>query len=365
MPGSCGSRSTSTPTRPVLPPNASPRNGGRRCRRTWTSCARSTRRGNAATLSSAEWADPEIEFVVADGPEPGSWTGLPAMAEASRDFLGAWEDCRVEVGGVPRARRRARSRARRTQRAGQDERSWSSADAGEASEPVPRPRRQGHAGSSSTATATAPSPTSAWRSRRCRRRTWRSSRDAYDALQRGDDGQTRCLGTPDVEYRRLARRPRLGSPSRHRRDPDAVRDVGRGVSPTSGSRPPRRQRVKRRHESLAVWSRLVGHASGERAADADRAGARLHAFVTARRSASSSTPTAPKPSKPWGWRSRRCRRRTWSSCARSTTACDRRDFGRPSSCATPTSRRVAPDVPDRPGGYARPRGHRGGDVRLV
>ena len=36
-------------TRPVLPPNASPRNGGRRCRRTWTSCARSTRPGNAAT----------------------------------------------------------------------------------------------------------------------------------------------------------------------------------------------------------------------------------------------------------------------------------------------------------------------------
>ena len=39
-----------TSTRPVLPPNASPRNGGRRCRRrTWTSCARSLRSGSEAT----------------------------------------------------------------------------------------------------------------------------------------------------------------------------------------------------------------------------------------------------------------------------------------------------------------------------
>ncbi len=47
--------------------------------------------------SSADWADPEIEFVIADGPDPASWTGLPSMVEAWREFLGAWEEFRVEA----------------------------------------------------------------------------------------------------------------------------------------------------------------------------------------------------------------------------------------------------------------------------
>ena len=47
--------------------------------------------------SSAEWADPQIEPVVADGPTPGSWTGVTGMAQALRDWLSAWEDYRVEV----------------------------------------------------------------------------------------------------------------------------------------------------------------------------------------------------------------------------------------------------------------------------
>src|SRR5262245_48166672 len=42
-------------------------------------------------FSSAEWAHPEIEFVIVDGPTPGRWTGLAAMAGAWRDFLRAWE----------------------------------------------------------------------------------------------------------------------------------------------------------------------------------------------------------------------------------------------------------------------------------
>jgi hypothetical protein len=46
--------------------------------------------------SSAEWADPEIEYVIADGPTPGSWTGLPGMAEGFRAFASAWEQYRVE-----------------------------------------------------------------------------------------------------------------------------------------------------------------------------------------------------------------------------------------------------------------------------
>jgi ketosteroid isomerase-like protein len=46
--------------------------------------------------SSAEWAHPEIEYLIADGPEPGTWTGLSGMANAMRDFLSAWEGLRSE-----------------------------------------------------------------------------------------------------------------------------------------------------------------------------------------------------------------------------------------------------------------------------
>ena len=41
--------------------------------------------------SSAEWAHREIEYVIADGPSPGTWTGLAGMAQGWRDFLRAWE----------------------------------------------------------------------------------------------------------------------------------------------------------------------------------------------------------------------------------------------------------------------------------
>jgi ketosteroid isomerase-like protein len=47
--------------------------------------------------SSTEWADLDIEFVFADGPTPGSWSGLCGMAQAVRDFLSAWEEWRFEV----------------------------------------------------------------------------------------------------------------------------------------------------------------------------------------------------------------------------------------------------------------------------
>jgi len=48
-------------------------------------------------FSRTDWADPEIEVVVADGPEPGSGTGLGGMATGWREALSAWEDFRVEV----------------------------------------------------------------------------------------------------------------------------------------------------------------------------------------------------------------------------------------------------------------------------
>src|SRR2546421_4412140 len=47
--------------------------------------------------SSAEWADPDIEYVKADDFEPGRWRGRAAMNEAWRGFASAWEDLRAEV----------------------------------------------------------------------------------------------------------------------------------------------------------------------------------------------------------------------------------------------------------------------------
>jgi ketosteroid isomerase-like protein len=48
-------------------------------------------------FSSANWAHPEIEYVMADGLTPGSWIGLAGMAESVRDFMGAWEGFRIEA----------------------------------------------------------------------------------------------------------------------------------------------------------------------------------------------------------------------------------------------------------------------------
>ena len=48
-------------------------------------------------FTAADWAHPEIEYVIADGPSPATWTGLAEMAEGQRDFLGAWEDFRLLV----------------------------------------------------------------------------------------------------------------------------------------------------------------------------------------------------------------------------------------------------------------------------
>jgi ketosteroid isomerase-like protein len=46
-----------------------------------------------------DWADPEVEFVFADGPSPGRWTGVAAATEASSDFVSAWETVRIEADG--------------------------------------------------------------------------------------------------------------------------------------------------------------------------------------------------------------------------------------------------------------------------
>jgi ketosteroid isomerase-like protein len=47
--------------------------------------------------TSAEWAHPEIGLVIVDGPTPGSWTGVAAMAEAWRETLSAFEELLSEA----------------------------------------------------------------------------------------------------------------------------------------------------------------------------------------------------------------------------------------------------------------------------
>jgi ketosteroid isomerase-like protein len=48
-------------------------------------------------FSRADWAHPDIEYVIADGPAPGSWIGVAAMSAAHREWLNAWADFRSEV----------------------------------------------------------------------------------------------------------------------------------------------------------------------------------------------------------------------------------------------------------------------------
>ena len=47
-------------------------------------------------FSSVEWAHPEIELVIKDGPMPGRWTGMAGMAEGWRNCLTAIEDLRAK-----------------------------------------------------------------------------------------------------------------------------------------------------------------------------------------------------------------------------------------------------------------------------
>jgi 2-(1,2-epoxy-1,2-dihydrophenyl)acetyl-CoA isomerase len=52
------------------------------------------RRGD---FSRTDWADPEIEFAIAGGPDPGSWHGLDGMTEGWRGWQAAWDGYRAEA----------------------------------------------------------------------------------------------------------------------------------------------------------------------------------------------------------------------------------------------------------------------------
>jgi ketosteroid isomerase-like protein len=47
-------------------------------------------------FGSVGWADPQIDYVLADGPAPDTWTGLAGMGQAWGDILSVWTELRVE-----------------------------------------------------------------------------------------------------------------------------------------------------------------------------------------------------------------------------------------------------------------------------
>src|SRR5262249_26588214 len=47
--------------------------------------------------TSVSWAHPDIEFVFADGPSPGSFKGVAAMARSWRDYMSDWRDVRADA----------------------------------------------------------------------------------------------------------------------------------------------------------------------------------------------------------------------------------------------------------------------------
>jgi ketosteroid isomerase-like protein len=48
-------------------------------------------------FSRSDWAHPEIELVVTEGLEPGSWTGVSAWMKWRDDQLSAWDDVRIKA----------------------------------------------------------------------------------------------------------------------------------------------------------------------------------------------------------------------------------------------------------------------------
>jgi hypothetical protein len=88
---------------------------------------------------SVEWAYPEIEFLIADGPAPGAWTGLAGMAAGWRTWVSAWEEFRVEAEEYRELDGERCPRPQPLWRAWQDEWTRYRADAGKGGEPVSHP----------------------------------------------------------------------------------------------------------------------------------------------------------------------------------------------------------------------------------
>lgn len=46
---------------------------------------------------SADWAHPDIEYVIVGGPTQGAWKGRAAMAKAAGDLFSVWDEHRTVV----------------------------------------------------------------------------------------------------------------------------------------------------------------------------------------------------------------------------------------------------------------------------
>jgi ketosteroid isomerase-like protein len=47
--------------------------------------------------SASAWAHPEIEWTIADGPDPATWRGVDGMRAGFRASMGVWKDVYAEV----------------------------------------------------------------------------------------------------------------------------------------------------------------------------------------------------------------------------------------------------------------------------
>src|SRR5579859_4241928 len=94
-------------------------------------------------FSHGEWADPEIEWVLVEGPSPGTWHGKAGMAEGFRTWFSSSEDVHVYADELRELDDERVAVLVHSHRAGQGDRLGVHARADADRTPIPRPRRQG------------------------------------------------------------------------------------------------------------------------------------------------------------------------------------------------------------------------------
>ena len=182
-----------------------------------------------------------------------------------------------------------------------------------------------------------PSKPPGCRSRRCRRRTWRSCGAAIDAFNRRD--LRRLAGrvsTPRSSSTAAYEAASSGEPIAATRGRELLRSWLEDVRGRSRSRS---------QEFVDVGDRvvIVGIAPSRARGRAAASTIELHVAAAGRSATARSSRSRrfreprPKPSKPPGCGSRRCRRRTWRSCERLRAVRPRRFRRGSTTCRPPTS----------------------------